>query len=100
MQDILILMSMFCFLHNNCTIVFLSRGGLLKYVPAVVDSVTLIVLNVVEVRDQEKQEFQERLAFYDVLHATRTVYSLVQSANRAGSTTGIRTNNWVIQSRE
>ena len=63
----------------------------MEYVPAVVDFVTLIVLSVMEVRDQEEQEFQGRLAFYDVLHVMRTACSPVQSApnNRAGSATEV-----------
>lgn len=72
----------------------------MEFVSAVVDSVTLIALNVVEVRDQEKQEYQGRLAFYDVLHVTRTAYSSAQSArNNKGcpDATSRKTNIWVTE---
>lgn len=49
------------------------------YVQAVVAFVILIVRNVMEVRDREKQEFQGRLMFYDVLLAMRTACSCAQS---------------------
>lgn len=58
---------------------FLFRGGPVVYVQAVVAFVILIVRNVMEVRDREKQEFQGRLMFYDVLRAMRTACSCAQS---------------------
>lgn len=50
------------------------------YVTAAAVFGTLIVLSVMEARDHEKQEFLDRLAFYDVLHAMRTGCNVAQSA--------------------
>lgn len=56
------------------------RGGIVMYAKAVVVFATSTVSSVMEARDHEKQDFLDRLAFYDVRRVMKTDYNAAQSA--------------------